>query len=162
VTKSESPDFLGTDSLLGPVGVELTDARPQISDDDVDFLQNWLGQEVEYDAFDAAAHVCGAVSRKERKRTRAYWQRSESTILVVRTFADITPLRRHLRKLSRDDALPEHGFAEIWVQDSELTFTKDGYAMSAAILCLHPYWLKWHVYTHHRQMGYITSRDYSG
>lgn len=156
VTKSESPDFLADDTSWGAAGIELTDARPGMSEDDMDFLEVFMNEEVEFDYLDAAAHIYSAVERKEAKRTRPHWQRPDETILVVRAFTDIRPLIRHLRTLTPQDVMPPHGFKEVWVQDYELSFEKDGNLLSAAVVCLHPKWLANLVYRIHRRSGFTT------
>jgi hypothetical protein len=138
--KSERPDILANCSKSGDVGIEITDARPQMSEDDIDFQQEWLQEEV-FDYFDAADHIYRAIEIKEAKRASAGWQRSDAAILLIRSFADIRPLWDHYGTAKRAEFLPNHGFTEIWVQDYELTFWKDGEVLGAAILCLHPaYW----------------------
>jgi hypothetical protein len=163
VIKSERPDFLANDSLLGEVGIEITDARPEMSEDDIDFAENWMDVET-FDYLDASDHIYRAIRRKDRKRRQSTWQRGNAAILVARTFADVREVRRHLSTEARADIMPTHGFKEIWIQDSELTFSKDGDARSAAIVCLHPArrWLDQLVYSGHREMPYTMRHDYIG
>lgn len=149
VLKSESPDFLADDSELGPIGIELTDARPQMSENDIDFYQNVMDFP-EFDYYDAEDHVSAAIAIKESLRQRAHWQRQNSTILVVRVFSDLRAFGTHLEQYDPTDFLPEHGFVEVWVQDVEITFEKDGEPLSAAIVCLHPEWLRRLIYATHR------------
>jgi hypothetical protein len=149
--KSERPDILATCSKLGEVGIEITDARPEMSDDDIDVLENWLDQEV-FDYFDAAAHIYTAIEVKEGKRQSAGWQRPDNAVLLIRSFADIRPLLDHLGTMPRGEFLPAHGFREIWVQDYELTFAKDGEVIGSAVLCMHPphWWRRRQIYRLHR------------
>jgi hypothetical protein len=156
-------DILAMCSKLGNVGIEITDARPQMSEDDINFLENYLDHEV-FDYFDAAAHIYTAIEIKEQKRTSRGWQRPDNAILLIRTFADIRPLLEHFGTMKRPEFIPEHGFKEIWVQDYELTFWKDGEVLGAAIICLHPpyWWRRRRILALHRRFDFSVRTDYLG
>lgn len=163
--RSERPDVLATCSKLGNVGIEITDARPQLSEDEIDFAENWLDQEV-FDYLDATDQIYHAIAWKEKKRTSPGWQRPDSTILLIRSFANIREVREHYGSMERKECLPEHGFKEIWIQDYELTFWKDGDVLGSAILCLHPpyWWRRARILSLHRSplLPFTVRHDYTG
>lgn len=142
IEKSERPDFLASCSKLGHVGIEITNAQPKQAVGDMLFELEFVRRGGDpLDAHDAVDMIWHSIDHKNTKRLTAGWTRPASTILVVQVLADLREVKRCFQRFKRSESVPPHGFLEIWLQDYELCFDKDGEPRAAAVLCLHPaYW----------------------
>ena len=155
---NDRPDALATCSRLGDVGIEVMDVRPMMSEEELE-----RARAAGTDPMDAAAAVeliRGAIAAKEQKRQAEGWERPDNTILLIRVFQDIQAVGRELQKTNHDAFIPQNGFREIWIQDSEYSFAKDGEFLGSATICIHPadQWLKRSIYSVHRRVG-LTNKD---
>ncbi len=162
IEKGESPDFVVRDTLSGRrYGVEWTDARPPMSVSN----RRWL-QEIGLDRWssqDCFEEVWRLVQQKEEKRKKAFWRYPGSAVLVIRCHNSLLDMSRYVvqlagfysprisRRYVGEQYLGEHGFKEIWLQDVEPTFWKDGEELGAAILNLFPWWGRRSIHRLHRE-----------
>jgi hypothetical protein len=155
---NDRPDALAVCSSLGEVGIEVADIRPEMSEEQLEKLRKVGKDPLPPDA--AAALIQRWISTKDQKRQERGWDRADNSILLLRTFQDIRQIRDHLKGTTHANFVPLNGFKEIWLQDAEYSFWKDGEFLGSAVLCIHPAdrWLKQRILKLHRSVG-LTNKD---
>jgi hypothetical protein len=155
---NDRPDALGLCSSLGEVGIEVADIRPEMSEEELEKLRK-AGKDP-LPAAAAAALIRRWISIKDTKRQEPGWDRGDNSILLLRMFQDIRKIRDHLKGTNHADFVPANGFKEIWLQDAEYSFWKDGEFLGSAAICIHPAdsWLAQRILRVHRGVG-LTNKD---
>jgi hypothetical protein len=85
---------------------------------------------------------------------------AERRFQTLHALSYIRAVGRELQKTNYAAFILQNGFREIWIQDAEYSFAKDGEFLGSAAICVHPadQWLKPSIYSVHRRVG-LTNKD---
>lgn len=102
ICKHESLDFILRNRVQKRrLGLEVTDARQQMSRSDIELREEILRMEPPWADF-YFDEVCRLVSQKEAKRALPQWKYPNATVLLIRLHYSIVEMARFLDGLSTD------------------------------------------------------------